>query len=81
MIVFGVVVVTMRATRMHEKHGQLLKLYAGVMMLALCVVMLVDPGIMTHPALAVAVFVGALAVATAAHLVTVRVRARRGLPV
>jgi len=77
LIIFGIVVVTMRATRMHEKHGQLLKLYAGVMMLVLCVVMLVDPAIMAAPLLAVGIFVAAFAVATATHLVTERVRARR----
>ena len=81
LIIFGVVVVTMRATRMHEKHGQLLKLYAGVMMLALCVVMLVDPVIMANPVLAVVIFVAAFGVATVIHLVTVRVRTRRGVPV
>ena len=76
LIIFGVVVVTMKATRMHEKHGQLLKLYAGVMMIALCVVMLVDATVMSRPVLALGLFVAAFVVATAVHQVTVRVRAR-----
>ena len=81
LVIFGVVVVTMQATRMHAKHGQLLKLYAGVMMLALCGVMITDPQIMADPVLAAVVFLAAFALATGVHLVVTRVRKRRGLPV
>lgn len=81
LIIFGIVVATMRATRMHEKHGQLLKLYAGVTMLALCAVMLIDPAIMENPWLALGLFVAAFGLAAAIHAITVRVRQRKGLTV
>lgn len=81
MIIFGVVVATMKATKMHEKHGQLLKLYAGVTMLALCAVMLIDPAIMENPWLALSLFAAAFALTVVIHAVTVQVRRRKGLEV
>ena len=81
LIIFGIVVATMKATKMHEKHGQLLKLYAGVTMVALCAVMLIDPAIMENPWLALGLFVAAFALTAVIHAVTVRIRTRRGLTV
>jgi hypothetical protein len=78
--VFLLAVATMRATRMQEKHGQVLKLVAGVTMLALAGAMVVDPTVMQDPVAALLLFLGAFAVTAATHAVTTRVRAaRRGV--
>ncbi len=76
-IVFGFVVITMRATKMQEKHGQLLKLVAGVTMLALAAVMILNPALMENPLIALALFIGAFALAGVIHAVTTRVRRDR----
>lgn len=76
-IVFVVAVVTMRALRMQEKHGQLLKLFAGVTMLALATVMVVDPSLMEDPLRALALFVAAFALAATIHAVASGLRRDR----
>lgn len=43
LIIFGVAVVTMRATKLQERHGQLLQLTSGMLMVALAVTMLLAP--------------------------------------
>lgn len=80
LLVFGIVVATMRAMRMQERHGQLLKLVAGTTMLALGGTLLVRPGTMQEPLGALTVFAVAFAVAAVVHVVTLRVRARRAAP-
>lgn len=80
-IVFGFVVVTMRATKMQEKHGQLLKLVAGVTMLVLAAVMVLEPSLMENPLAALALFVGAFVLAGVIHAVTSRVRRGRAAAV
>ena len=77
LVVFGLAVVTMRATKMQEKHGQLLKLVAGVTMLALAGAMVVDPSVMESPLGALLLFAGAFALAGIIHAVTTRVRRAR----
>lgn len=75
--VFALAVFTMRATKMQEKHGQLLKLVAGTTMLALGVVMLVRPETMEDPVGALVVFAVAFAMAGLVHRLTTLVRASR----
>lgn len=70
LIVFGLAVATMRATRMQERHGRFLKLVAGTLMLALAGTVLVSPEAMSRPLTAALVFVVAFAVALTVHLVT-----------
>ncbi|MCD6640500.1 MAG: hypothetical protein LT071_11385 [Nocardioides sp.] len=70
LLIFGVAVVTLRATKMQERHGRLLKLVGGTMMLALAVTVLVDPALMSDPLVALAVFAGAVALAAVVHVVT-----------
>lgn len=77
LVVFALAVLTMRATKMQEKHGQLLKLVAGTTMLALGVVMLVRPETMEDPLGALVVFVLAFVVAWLVHRLTTLVRASR----
>jgi cytochrome c biogenesis protein CcdA/glutaredoxin len=67
--VFAVAVLTLRATRMQERHGRLLKLVGGTMMLALAITVVVDPTAMSDPLTALGVFAAALAVAGVVHLV------------
>lgn len=47
-------------------------------MLALAAVMIVDPALMESPLWALVIFVGAILLAIAIHLVTVRVKERQG---
>jgi len=75
--VFALAVFTMRATKMQEKHGQLLKLVAGTTMLALGVVMLVRPETMEDPVGALVVFALAFASAWLVHRLTTLVRTTR----
>ncbi len=44
--IFLVAVFTLRSTKLEEKHGRVLKLIGGMLMLTLAIVMLVDPNIM-----------------------------------
>lgn len=68
LLVFTVAVVTMRSLKMQERHGRLLKLVAGTMMLALAITVLVDPEAMSDPGTAVLVFLAAFGAAALIHL-------------
>jgi cytochrome c biogenesis protein CcdA len=70
LVVFGLAVGTMRVAKMQEKHGRVLKLAGGTMMLALAVTVLVDPSAMSDPLIALAVFAAALLATAVVHLVT-----------
>jgi vacuolar-type H+-ATPase subunit I/STV1 len=59
------VLVTMRASRMQERHGRVLKLVAGSVMLALALAMLVAPEALNTIAGTLVIFGTALAVAAA----------------
>ncbi len=72
LLVFGVAVATMRASKLQEKHGRVLKLVAGVFMLALAGTMIVRPSIMESPLGATIVFLVATAVALGTHLIATR---------
>ncbi|MCX2932661.1 hypothetical protein ORI20_20520 [Mycobacterium sp. CVI_P3] len=61
--IFGAAVVTMRATKLQERQGRLLKLIGGLVMLSLAGVMLVNPALMNDVRFAVLVFAGAGAAA------------------
>ena len=61
LVFFGMAVVSMRASRLEEKHGRLLKLISAVVMLALGVVMLVKPELMNRIDTSLVVFGMALA--------------------
>ena len=60
--VFGIVVVTMRATKMQEQHGKVLQLAGGVLMLTLAVTMVAFPHVMESVTGMVSVFGAAAAV-------------------
>lgn len=74
LVVFGVAVFAMRSLKMQERHGRLLKLLAGAMMIALALTMLLAPEAMSHPVLAVVIFLAAVGAAVGVHLVMRRLR-------
>lgn len=80
LIIFGLAVLTMRAAKFQEKHGELLKLFAGVTMLALAATMLVNPALMENPLLALGLFAAAFALAWLIHVATTRIRAAKDVP-
>ncbi|MFP4514678.1 MAG: hypothetical protein ACLFNO_01585 [Parcubacteria group bacterium] len=51
---------TMRASRFEEKHGRMLKLIGGMVMLSLAIVMIVDPDLMHDISGTVIIFAGAI---------------------
>lgn len=61
--IFGVAVVTLRSSKLQERHGRILKLVGGMLMLTLAVVMIVDPSLMSGLGTTLLVF-GAALVAT-----------------
>lgn len=72
MVLFLGAVFTLKSSRMEEKHGRILKLIGGVLMLTLAVVMLVKPSIMSDLGQSMLVF-GLAFLATAVILVLHRV--------
>lgn len=60
LVLYGGAVVTLRASKMQEKHGRILKLVSGMLMLTLAIVMIVDPTLMNGVASSLAVFGTAL---------------------
>jgi glutaredoxin len=67
--IFLVSVFTLRKTRLEEKHGRLLKLLGGSLMLALALVMLIDPTIMNEVGSSLWVFAAAIGFAAFVLLV------------
>lgn len=63
LLVFGSAVVAMRVTKVTEKHGRVLKLVGGSVMIVLAVVLLFAPELMESVTGALAVFFGAFAMA------------------
>ncbi|MFV0287026.1 MAG: hypothetical protein ACK5IM_11710 [Demequina sp.] len=72
-IIFGIAVATMKATKMQDKHGELLKLFAGVTMLVLAAVMAINPTLMESPLMALGLFAGAFVLAAGIHVLYSRV--------
>ena len=62
LVIFSIAAVTMRASKMEEKHGRLLKLVSGVVMFILGLVMIVNPAIMNNINSSLIVFLFALLV-------------------
>ena len=54
--IFLVSVFTLRKTKLEEKHGRILKLLGGMLMLTLAAVMLIDPAIMNNLTSALIIF-------------------------
>lgn len=78
LIIFGIAVFTMKSFKMQEKHGEMLKLFAGVTMLVLAATMVINPTLMENPVAALILFAAAFVLALVIHLVTVQIRRRLG---
>ncbi|MFU8774030.1 MAG: hypothetical protein ACNA8H_16625, partial [Anaerolineales bacterium] len=63
LIVFIVAVVTLRASKMEEKHGRVLKLVGGSVMMALAIVLIVNPDLMNNFSSTLSVFAAAFGAA------------------
>jgi glutaredoxin len=61
--IFMAAVVTLRASRLEEKHGRVLKLVGGLLMLTLAVVMIVDPALMNSLGNSLLIFANAFGLA------------------
>jgi glutaredoxin len=72
LVLFVIVVATLKIGRFEERHGRLLKLLAGSVMLSLGVVLLVAPTVMENLLLATAVIAGSVVVALVIDVVSRR---------
>ena len=63
MVIFFTAVYTLKSSKLEEKHGRILKLIGGMLMLALAVVMLVNPTLMNNLGSSLLIF-GAAILAT-----------------
>lgn len=63
LVIFGSMVITLKASRMEEKQGRVLKLFGGMLMLALAAVMLIKPSLMNDLGTSAAIFITAFSVA------------------
>ena len=61
--IFGAAVLTLKASRPEEKHGRILKLVGGTLMLTLAGVMLINPALMSNLGSSLLIFAGAVAAA------------------
>jgi thiol-disulfide isomerase/thioredoxin len=67
--IFMAAVISLRASRLEEKHGRVLKLFGGTLMLTLALVMLFNPGLMSRITTSLLVFAMALVLALLVLLV------------
>lgn len=56
LVIFFSAVVTLKASRLEEKQGRLLKLFGGMLMLTLSIVMLINPTLMNNLSSSLAIF-------------------------
>ena len=79
LIIFLVVVITMKSKKMEEKHGQILKLFSGCLMVALSAVMIFRPTLMNDLRSTLIVFGAAIAVTLIIMLVTTKILPKFGI--
>ncbi len=77
--IFGTAVVTLKASRLEEKQGRVLKLVGGTLMLMLAVVMLIDPALMNDMGSSLLIFGGALVGALVVLIVHRRLLPKLGI--
>lgn len=63
MVIFGVAVLTLKSSKLEEKHGRILKLIGGALMLTLAAVLLVNPVLMNQVSTSLTAFGVAFALA------------------
>lgn len=79
LVLFGAAVVTMRASKLQERHGRMLKLVGGMVMVAIAVAIVFFPAAMENIGGVLAVF--GVALAASGVLAAVERRVRAGRPV
>ena len=72
-IIFLVVVVTMKSKKMEEKHGQILKLFSGCLMVIRSVVMIFKPALMNDLKSTLIIFGSAFAATLIILLLTTKI--------
>ncbi|MFN7037558.1 MAG: glutaredoxin domain-containing protein, partial [Bellilinea sp.] len=77
--IFFVAVFTLKASRLEEKHGRILKLVGGVLMLTLAVVMVLNPNLLDDLSTALIVFGAAFGITALILLVHRRILPRFGI--
>lgn len=79
MVIFIIAVITMKSKRMEEKHGQVLKLFSGVLMVVLSAVMLIRPELMNGLLPTLLVFALALVITVLILLLTAVILPKFGI--
>jgi cytochrome c biogenesis protein CcdA/glutaredoxin len=79
LVIFGSVVITMKRSRFEERHGRILKLFGGMIMLALAITLVLAPDTMHSLGGTLAVFGGAIAASAVVLWVHRRVLPRFGI--
>jgi cytochrome c biogenesis protein CcdA len=62
LVIFFTAVFTLKASKFEEKHGRVLKLVGGMVMLALALVLLIDPDLMNNISDSLLIFAGAFGI-------------------
>ncbi len=78
LVIFGIAVVKLRIDRFEERQARILKLVGGVIMIALALVLVIEPEIMSNIGQALAVFAVSFAIAAFILLVDRLVRQKSG---
>ena len=81
LLVFGAAVVTMRATKLQERHGRVLKLIGGMVMITIAVTILFAPDVMNTIGGVLMVFLISVTASGAVALADHVVRSRRSVAV
>ena len=81
MIVVGGAALTLKAGKFEEKHGRMLKLIGGVIMLSLALIMLIDPDAMNRIGTSLLIFGGSIAASFLIMLLHRRVLPKFGIKI
>ena len=79
LVIFVVAVTTMKSSKMQEKHGQILKLFSGSLMVILSLVMLINPALMNSVSSTLLVFAIAIIATLLILLVTDVLLPKKGI--
>jgi cytochrome c biogenesis protein CcdA len=79
LVIFGFALITMKSSRMQEKHGQILKLFSGCLMVILSLAMLINPAMMNNLSSTLLVFGTALLVTLVIYLLSDKILPKFGI--
>ncbi len=78
-VIFILAVITMKSSRIEEKHGRILKLFSGLLMVVLSLVMLINPAVMNNLAGTLFVFLIATLITVFIFLITDKLLPKYGI--